>query len=330
MITKVGEVQALANYGGKSISYQFDGNWQHSPFEKFPDFVLSPSFEDLQPGYSFLGPDQLRWTFESIDKTGGVTFRSGAKKFYWKSGYQKAHSYSILSPKIRHDLQIVIPAKSNGSSDQKKLDWVLRSLKELPEIGSENLQLIRVNSQRNKWDAYWGEKYRSRWVPKFIGRNTFFSAGTGGGGVIDIYPAGLGKNMQDLFRHELGHLIAEGKYGTTMPDEVWRQAMRADGRAVSSYAKNSAAEDFAETVTYYLLKNAGVGEENWLFRPSYQKYASRFKILDEYFRVNPHEKRLLQDQLLKIRRVKVAGMSGVFIAGVGGGGTLFLSDDPKN
>ncbi len=302
--------EIIQEMDGQRWIQHFDAGWDHSPFAKYPDFQLAPYFEELKPGYSFLGPDGARWNFLSMDEKGVVVFESNKKQIRWRSGYEMAHTYQLRYPKLNHTVRVVIPTLKNGERDQKSLDWVQYALANLPIEGIQNLETVRINNIANKWDSYWGETYKKSWMPKILARKMFTSAATAGSKEIDVYPAGKSSDMVNLFRHELGHLLAEGKYGSTMPDQVWKEAMKKDGKAVSSYAKNSDAEDFAETVMYYLLSEGGT-HDSTVFKPMHQKFAARFALLDEYFKVNPAEKRALDDRLRNIRRFAFAGGAGL-------------------
>lgn len=307
-------LQVIEEMNGEKWIQHFESNWDHGPFAKYPDFVLAPYYEELKPGYSFLGPDGARWNFVSMGDDGVVVFESNKKLIRWRSGYEMAHTYQLRFPHLNHTVRVVVPTLKNGERDKKTLEWIQYSLANLPADGIQNLELIRVNNIANKWDSYWGEKYRKPWMPNFFAKKLFRSAATGGSKTIDIFPAGKSSDMVNLFRHEFGHLIAEGKYGTTMPDQVWKEAMKKDGKAISSYAKSSDAEDFAETVMYYLLSEGGTYDST-VFKPMHQKYSARFALLDEYFKVNPTEKRALDDRLRKIRRLAFAGGAGLAFTG---------------
>lgn len=314
LISRLGNPsQVIEEMDGKKWIQHFDSNWDESPFPKYPDFELTPYYEELKPGYSFLGPDGARWNFVSIGDDGMVVFESNKRLLQWRSGYKMAHTYQLSYPKLNHKIRVVIPTLKNGERDTKSLDWIQYALANLPADGIQNLELVRINTVANKWDSYWGETYKKPWMPKFFAKRMFTSAATGGSKTIDVFPAGKSSDMVNLFRHELGHLIAEGKYGSTMPDGVWKAAMARDGAAVSSYAKNSEAEDFAETVMYYLLSEGGT-HDSTLFKPMHKKFAARFALLDEYFKVNPAEKRALDDRLRGFRRLIFAGGAGAAFA----------------
>jgi hypothetical protein len=72
------------------------------------------------------------------------------------------------------------------------------------------------------------------------------------------------------------------------------------------------AEDYAETVMEYLHKDAGLTDYT-LFSPGHQKYAERFKILDEYFGVHPEVKRRVADMYRNVARITVGGSTAAVL-----------------
>jgi hypothetical protein len=317
---------------GRASGHYFEANRIHAPFKNFPDFKMNPSAQELRPGYSFEGPDGTRWHFEKMGPNGMATFKStdGRKSFDFSSGYYQAHTYEMKIPLEGgrvHDVRLIVPAKADGSADLKTLDHLKQTISKLPAQGIQGLNVVEVNSRANKMDAYWGETYSSPFMPQFLHRALFRSAATGGAGGIHLFPAGKSSDMTELFRHELGHVIASERYGSTMPDEAWKAAMKSDNRAVSDYGKNSEAEDFAEAVALYLAKDGGAIDRT-LFKPSHQKYEARFKLLDEYFRVNPEEKRKAVEQMLNVRRVRVGALTGAVIY-VGNEARVFFAPEDR-
>ena len=89
-------------------------------------------------------------------------------------------------------------------------------------------------------------------------------------------------HLRPTIYHEVGHMIAYHKYGTTEPDLKWHDAILADNTSIFENGKTSISEDFADTMRLYLETNGGV------YHPTIaKKYAHRFAILDEIMKLSP-------------------------------------------
>ena len=91
--------------------------------------------------------------------------------------------------------------------------------------------------------------------------------------------AELDSFTRGAFYHELGHHIAGYRFGNSdMKNHCgWLKAMQADANSPCQYAKNTRAEDFAETVRLYFLRRGGLEGD------ARERHPNRFAFLDELF-----------------------------------------------
>ncbi len=97
------------------------------------------------------------------------------------------------------------------------------------------------------------------------------------------------KEARETIYHELGHAIAKYFRGTTNPGERYKQAMQADGNAISEYASktrypkqndNGEIEDFADAVMMYLATDGAKSDQARALRDFCK---NRFQKLDKIF-----------------------------------------------
>jgi len=104
-------------------------------------------------------------------------------------------------------------------------------------------------------------------------------------GDIHVFPTMLPISNLDLTQallHEFSHSWSFKNWGLfpiSKKWNAWRQAMRADGEYLTKYAEISIYEDFAETLSLYLL-----WKESQLFHSNHRsKVLHRFELLDSLF-----------------------------------------------
>ena len=81
----------------------------------------------------------------------------------------------------------------------------------------------------------------------------------GSNGIVSIYPAADAHDQLEIASslvHETGHTASRAAWGNPHDQankrwDPWRQAMRSDGMALSTYGKSSESEDFAESWRLY-------------------------------------------------------------------------------
>ena len=113
---------------------------------------------------------------------------------------------------------------------------------ELPSNLTRHTRRVTFTGQSNKQDGYWKVQYND---PNHV------SGATGGDGGVVIYNGKEGS--ASLMAHEMGHNLALGKYGRTEPGlfSDFRKAIDSGEPKPTTYAANSDAEDFAESVMSY-------------------------------------------------------------------------------
>jgi hypothetical protein len=153
----------------------------------------------------------------------------------------------------------------------KSLNALIRTIDSLeageviPQTVKDKTKNIIFTMQKNKDDAYWKKIYKN-----FTG-----SLATGGDGNIVVY-RGRSLDTSDA-AHEMGHNLAFSVYGDAKPIIGTDFYNLASGWAtgltegpMSQYAKNSYAEDFAESVKYYVVDRGRMKID----------FPERFKVID--------------------------------------------------
>lgn len=202
---------------------------------------------------------------------------------WWEVHRQMAHVYDVvvsLSSGKAHTIEVVIPDQGNAAKDNSWMKMISDIVAHFPADFVTTCERIVINPKNHK-GAY------------------FSASATTGAGIqptIDFYPIGLGrKDTLEIAWHELGHLIAArySRAGAVPPDR-WMDAMVRDGAFVSDYAQTNVKEDFAETVMKYIATDGGATDPALR-----QRFAERFKLLDDIFAVNPQEKAWVTTQIYK-------------------------------
>ena len=114
-------------------------------------------------------------------------------------------------------------------------------------------------------------------------------------------------NFSFKIPHQIGHIIAYHRYGSITPDQQWHNAVLADNpkAIVSEYSGTNMAENFAEAMKLYLIKQAGLDNPDIA-----RSYAHRFEILDgimglDFFqrRQITERNRLLEEKIHEINHL---------------------------
>lgn len=142
-------------------------------------------------------------------------------------------------------VRVLAPSGSNRGWELAQAAWLYD---QMPQRLRGVLKTIEINNGANPQDAYWEQTYNMK---------GFVSAATGGGEVIHFWNGD--RNMwDDVFHHEVGHLVGQRlSTKNTMWPDGWEEAIAADGKTVTDYSKASPAEDFAESWSTYTRLKAG-------------------------------------------------------------------------
>lgn len=169
-------------------------------------------------------------------------------------------------------LQVRLPA---GQEPTEQLARVLDFYTQHPPGATEHLRSVTVESRANPEDAEWGRRF---------GMSNFVSAATAGGSNITFWNNGANL-AQDIFDHEMGHILASNIPGDrrNMVPEGWETAARGDTDAVSPYARTHMREDFAESWNHYLAAQRRGPEAQADFA---SRFPSRTALLDQMYQRN--------------------------------------------
>lgn len=201
-----------------------------------------------------------------------------ANSYYFPQN-QKSFAAYIYKIKVRvpdqppHDIEIVVP-KWKPEEVHRVTQGIVASVMELPPTLLSSTHTIRMNALANYQDDIWRSRYRGFTE----------SWGTADNGVIDLYPtsfhqmANMDVTVRDFFRHEHSHNIARRLFGSVEPPPEYAQISVFDPYIASEYARNSVAEDFAETLAIYLRTRGGA-----LDPTQRQNFPNRFSYFDRLF-----------------------------------------------
>ncbi|MCL2152489.1 MAG: contractile injection system protein, VgrG/Pvc8 family [Oscillospiraceae bacterium] len=148
----------------------------------------------------------------------------------------------------------VYPVDYAEGANRINLIKALGVFDQLPDSLKVNINSIQFMDVRNPDDPYWAKEYK---------KPDFTSAATGGGGNVTFWEPGQSSSNNDTLlnymRHEAGHnldlALGGGQWFSDTQD--WQDRMSDDfdhinRESPTDYGKNSAHEDFAESVTEYL------------------------------------------------------------------------------
>ena len=79
----------------------------------------------------------------------------------------------------------------------------------------------------------------------------------------------------ETIAHELGHVLANARFGSSHPGEAWMSAINKDGSSVSEYGDTKPEEDFAEAIRVYIHTDGGTKNPKAM-----EDFTHRFEILD--------------------------------------------------
>ncbi len=180
---------------------------------------------------------------EHVSEVGDPVDVSG---FSFKSGKADA---------VRHDVKVgegdatVIPVYLPKNDPPEglflpSLEEIVTMLASANEHTRRSIAMVRANPGRNPEDRAWAG------AKGMTGFRSFMTAGADG--VVDIYPQTDASRMSELraaAEHESGHVVSMRAWGNNphgLKWAPWREAMRKDKFAASSYAKTGILDDFAE------------------------------------------------------------------------------------
>jgi|GEM_PF-2177501 len=154
-----------------------------------------------------------------------------------------AHGMDYAEPMKRIEWEGIKYHYSGGIQPVVDTIHQLATSPRIPRALTKHTTDVFFSSQRNKLDIYWEQEYG---IPDFI------SLATGGDGRIVVYNSRYLK--LDSMAHEMGHNLAKAVYGTTKSPFTsdFGAAVASGEPSVSSYARKSIAEDFAESVSVYI------------------------------------------------------------------------------
>lgn len=302
VIKKIGSenVSIAPRYGGEAVEMEFPDS-QRTQWE---GFAADVDLGKLEHGQMVKDLNGVEW---------GLFTESGNQLTLWnRDGVytspkliphrQMAHVYDVL---VRlpsgetHVIEVAIPHQSNAAKDNSWLKLINDIVAYFPADFVTTCERIVINPKNFSGS-------RSTYATAEAG-----NVETGVRPTIDFYPAGLsrkGSVILDTAWHELGHLIVARYFSADcMPPNRWMDAIVRDGDFVSYYAQTNVKEDFAETVMKYIATDGGATDPALR-----QRFAERFKLLDDIFAVNPHEKAWVTTQIYKF-------ISLIFYSSVGAG-----------
>lgn len=150
---------------------------------------------------------------------------------------------------------------------------IAKAIASLPAASLAELQQVQIHTGRSAADAHWAQLWGE---PKFRAHMT-----AGGAGVVHVYPMTFPQPQHVVdaaLIHESAHMWSRRTWGAdgSAAWQAWSERMKSDGLHVSKYARNNAAEDFAESVTLYQLVR-GSGYETSIRN----MFPGRFQSLDQ-------------------------------------------------
>jgi hypothetical protein len=132
---------------------------------------------------------------------------------------------------------------------------VAEVLAETPHVSRSKIVRVDLNPKRSPDDAKW--RANPNYNPGGGDFRTYMSAGSVG--IVSIYPASDPHDQLGIassLLHETGHTASRAAWGN--PHDLankrwdpWRDAIKSDGMALSTYGKSSTSEDFAESWALY-------------------------------------------------------------------------------
>lgn len=183
----------------------------------------------------------------------------------------------VTSARRQHFINIYDGVSSKNATEFPVLDKIVKMLALVPHEHVEAIEQIELVPSPNFKEFIWSIRNRVLTRPYAIATA---HQGRSEEDRMAFYHNFFGRPFDEMgmtrtFLHEFAHLFAVSKFGSFDPPWEWIEATFKDGNFITSYAKSQIREDFAETVSYYLL----LGNN-----PQLRKYFKhRFKLLDKYF-----------------------------------------------
>jgi len=307
VIKKVGaeNISITPRHDGKAVEETFP----YSQMTQWEGFAADVNLGELQHGQSVKDLNDIEW--QLFAKNGDqLTLVSGDGVYTSPKlmpHRQMANVYDVavrLPSGETHVIEVAIPHQGNAAKDNSWMKVINDIVAYFPVDFVTTCERIVIN-------------------PKNFRKSSSVAASASAGNVdtgvrptIDFYPAGLRQTGQDILDaawHELGHLIAARYFNIKfMPPDRWMDAIVRDRSFVSDYAQTKVEEDFAETVMKYIATDGGATDPALR-----QRFAERFKLLDDIFAVNPQEKVWVTTQIYKFIGVIFYGAAGAAL-GYGG------------
>lgn len=198
-----------------------------------------------------------------------ITEQSGSSILYDKKTNQFRGSFSA------EGIDNIKVYGTNEAELRVRIKNTVEALKQMPAELKKNVREVNIFDCDNPLDNYWAVRYNKL-------QNIFYSAATGGHGQINVW---CNSTMIDTIRHEAGHCLDTA---LLMPDPIkglacfserseWAKAIELDElhsgkKAVTEYAANAVAEDFAEAIKLFTGKET---KEKFI-----KNFPNRAEILD--------------------------------------------------
>ena len=238
-------------------------------------------------------------------------------KKYNRSRQALAHHYRLTINNQSHSIKLIIPSMKDGRENHRLLEKMNKALADQPEEILSELDEIFVSPYRSTIDIWPVSRFlafaddtrvivtRDKTTGKFV-RATGQDPLDKGKRYISFFPSGYNfrfdSGVSGTMSHELGHIVAAKKYGALMrPDQKWLDAVKADGKKVSSYGNTNIEEDFVEAMRVYVQTDGGSKNPRLL-----RRLANRFKILDEIMKMDVDtRKEILEEFRSKMARHRI-------------------------
>jgi len=148
-----------------------------------------------------------------------------------------------------HSVNVIQASRPPGESGTllPSTNQVASSLGAIPAEQFNHINNVIVSPNRSPHDSFWAQQYN---MPNFRSE-----ADAGADGNVRFYPIPNNVDMipDETLIHESGHTFSKTIWPTDNDWNGWRDAMKADGRSVSTYADSSKDEDFSESLVMYTL-----------------------------------------------------------------------------
>jgi hypothetical protein len=177
------------------------------------------------------------------------------KKFKFRSGKADALRYeATIGAVAESKIPIYLPKEFDTTKGLyiPTIGEVVDMISRGPEQVRRMVKEVHVNPGRNPDDSYWAKQ------PGYKKKNFRSYMTAGAEGIVNIYPSTNPHNADTArtsIAHESGHTVSKKLWGNDTKSEKWkpwRDAMKSDDLRVSTYAKSSPNEDFAESWALFM------------------------------------------------------------------------------